>query len=89
MKISERALAVSYADMIQVGNLIEHILRINGDALLSKESRNKLAKAQLLLEQVYSEYLELMNLATVFGGKALNGHNEGSCDRGQGSGAAI
>lgn len=89
MTENERALAVSYSDMIQVKNLIEHILRVDGDALLSNEAMNKLAEAQLLLEQVYSEYSKLVAQATDFGGKELHGHNEGSCGRGQGGGEAI
>lgn len=89
MTKSERTLAISYADIIQVEDLLQHILRIDGDYLLSQDGRRKFAQAQILLEQVHTEYSKLMAQATDFSGKELHEHNKGSCDQGQGCGAAI
>ena len=57
---------MSYADMIQIGELLQHIMRMDGDGLLSKEGRSKFAHAQVMLEDVKSEYERRMHEVTDF-----------------------
>lgn len=55
MTLDERRMCIAYADLIQVGELIQHVLRIDAYELLSKERKGDLASAELALERVRGE----------------------------------
>lgn len=43
MTLDERRTCIAYADLIQVGELIQHVLKVGAYELLSKERRGDLA----------------------------------------------
>ena len=57
MTLDERRMCIAYADMIQVEDLIQHVLRVDADKLLSAKRRMDLASATLCLERVKCEIL--------------------------------
>lgn len=55
MTLDERRMCIAYADLIQVCELIQHVLRVDAYELLSKERKRDLASAELALERVKGE----------------------------------
>lgn len=55
MTIDERRMSIAYTDLIQVGELIQHVIRVNACELLSDERKRDLASAELALGRVRGE----------------------------------
>jgi len=55
MTIDERRMCIAYAYLIQIGELIQHVLKVDAYELLSKERKRDLASAELALDGVRGE----------------------------------
>lgn len=67
MTLDERKMAIAYADMICVEELIQHILRIGAYELLSNKCKARFAEAEMWLGSVKGEFSVLMAEHTDFG----------------------
>lgn len=67
MTLDERKITIAYADMLRVGDLIQHVLDIGAYELLSNTGKARFADAELLLGSVRSEFSVLMAEHTDFG----------------------
>jgi hypothetical protein len=77
MTLDERRMCIAYADMIQVEDLLQHVLRVDADKLLSAERRRDLASATLSLERVKCEIQKYVSEHTDYDGdSASNGVTE-------------
>ena len=68
MTIDERRMSIAYTDLIQVGALIQHVLRVNAYELLSDERKRDLASAELALGRVRGEIEKYVSEHTDFDG---------------------
>ena len=52
MTIDERKMAIAYADLLNMQELAQHILRIDADELFNPETRKAFAKISIQLDTV-------------------------------------
>lgn len=58
MTLDERRMVIAYADMIQVSDLIQHVLRIGAYDLLTADSKRALADADEAIREVHNEIMK-------------------------------
>ena len=66
MTLDERRTCIAYADLIQICELIQHVLTVDAYELLSKERKRDLASAELALERVRVEIEKYVSSHTDF-----------------------
>lgn len=57
MTLDERRMVIAYADMIQVSDLIQHVMRIEAYDLLTADSKRALADADEAICKVKNEMM--------------------------------
>ena len=58
MTLNERRMVIAYADMIQVSDLIQHVMRIGAYEMLTADGRQALADADEAICKVKNEMME-------------------------------
>lgn len=55
MTIDERKMAIAYADLLNMQELVQHILRMDADELFKPETRKAFAQIALQLDSVMAD----------------------------------
>ena len=55
MTVDERKMAVAYADLLNIQELVQHILRMDADELFNPEARKAFAQIALQLDVVMAD----------------------------------
>lgn len=58
MTLDERRMVIAHADMIQVSDLIQHVMRIGAYDLLTADSKRALADAEEAIGKVHNEIMK-------------------------------
>lgn len=69
MTADERKMTIAYADMLNIQELVQHILRIEADDLLRPEARKAFALAAHCLDQVMTDVGLYVSAHTDFSSK--------------------
>lgn len=66
MTLDERKMAIAYADMLCIGELIRHVVQIGAYDLLSDNGKEKFEDAELSVDRVKGELVAFVNAHTDF-----------------------
>lgn len=66
MTIDERKMAIAYADLLNIQELVQHILRMDADELMDKDTRFALVQLTFNLDKVTSWVGKYMSKHTDF-----------------------
>ena len=69
MTIDERKMAITYGDLICIQDLIQHILRMDADELLSQYARKAFMCASMDMDKVVAEVGHWISTHTDFNDK--------------------
>lgn len=73
MTIEERKMAITYADLLSMQELSQHILRMDADELLSPEARHSFAVVCNELDKVMADTRQYMSKHTDFNKETSDG----------------
>ena len=66
MTIDERKMAIAYADLLSMQELVQHIMRMDADELMDKDTRLAFVQLTLNLDKVASKVGKYMSEHTDF-----------------------
>ena len=66
MTIDERKMAIAYADLLNIQELVQHILRMDADELMDKDTRFALVQLTFNIDRVVSGVGKYMSENTDF-----------------------
>lgn len=66
MTVDERKMAIAYADLLNMQELVQHIMRMDSDELMDKETRFALVQLTFNLDKVVSGVGKYMSEHTDF-----------------------
>ena len=66
MTIDERKMAIAYADLLNMQELVQHILHMDADELFNPEARKAFAQIALQLDMVTAEVGRFVSQHTDF-----------------------
>ena len=66
MTIDERKMAIAYADLLSMQELVQHIMRMDADELMDKDTRLAFVQVTLNLDKVASKVGKYMSEHTDF-----------------------
>ena len=66
MTIDERKMTIAYADLLNMQELVQHILRMDADELFNPESRKAFAQIAFQLDTVMADVGNYMSRHTDF-----------------------
>lgn len=69
MTIDERKMAIAYGDLLCVQDLMQHVLRMDADELLSQEARKAFMCASMDMDKVVADVGHWMSTHTDFNDK--------------------
>lgn len=70
MTIDERKMAIAYADLLNIQELVQHILRMDADELLSEDARKAFMCASMDVDKVVADVGHWMSAHTIFNEEA-------------------
>ena len=73
MTIDERKMAIAYADLLNIQELVQHVLRMNANELFGPEARKAFAQIALQLDVVTADARKYMSKHTEFNKEEMNG----------------
>lgn len=66
MTVDERKMAIAYADMLNIQELVQHILRMDADDLFGKDAKIAFAQAAFNLDKVMTDVALYVSAHTDF-----------------------
>ena len=66
MTVDERKMAIAYADLLSMQELVQHIMRMDADELMGKDTRLAFVQLTLNLDKVASKVGKYMSEHTDF-----------------------
>lgn len=69
MTIDERKMTIAYADLLNIQELVQHILRMDADELFNPETRKAFAQIAFQLDDVIADAGHYVSLHTDFNKK--------------------
>lgn len=66
MTVDERKMAIAYADLLNIQELVQHILRMDADELMDKDTRFALVQLTFNIDRVVSGVGKYMSENTDF-----------------------
>ena len=76
MTVDERKMAIAYADLLNIQELVQHILRIDADELFHPEARAAFAQIALQLDTVMAGVRSYVSSHTDFSKETSDGRTE-------------
>lgn len=76
MTIDERKMAIAYADLLNIQELVQHILRMDADELMDKDTRFALVQLTFNIDRVVSGVGKYMSENTDFNKETSDGRAE-------------
>ena len=76
MTIDERKMTIAYADLLNIQELVQHILRMDADELMDKDTRFALVQLTFNLDRVVSGVGKYMSENTDFNKETSDGRAE-------------
>lgn len=76
MTVDERKMAIAYADLLNIRELVRHILCMNADDLFNSKAKKAFAQIALQLDMVMSDVGSYVSSNTDFGKETSDGRIE-------------
>ena len=76
MTIDERKMTIAYADLLNIQELVQHILRMDADELMDKDTRFALVQLTFNIDRVVSGVGKYMSENTDFNKETSDGRAE-------------
>lgn len=76
MTIDERKMAIAYADLLNIQELVQHIMRMDADELFNPPARKAFAQIAIQLDMVMACVAQYVALHTELNKEEPNGRTE-------------
>jgi hypothetical protein len=76
MTVDERKMAIAYGDLLNIQELVQHILRMDADELFNPESRKAFAHIAVQLDTVMADVGQYVSRHTEFNKEVSDGRTE-------------
>ena len=76
MTIDERKMAIAYGDLLNMQELVQHILAMDADELFKPETRKAFAQIAIQLDNVMADVGQYMSRHTEFNKEVSDGRTE-------------
>ena len=76
MTVDERKMAIAYADLLNIQELVQHILRMDADELFNPETRKAFAQMAFQLDTVMADVGHYVSSHTDFNKEEPDGRTE-------------
>ena len=76
MTIDERKMTIAYADLLNIQELVQHILRMDADELFNPETRKAFAQIAFQLDAVMADVGHYVSRHTDFNKEEQDGRTE-------------
>lgn len=76
MTVDERKMAIAYADLLNIQELVQHIMRMDADELMDKDTRFALVQLTFNIDRVVSGVGKYMSENTDFNKETSDGRAE-------------
>lgn len=76
MTVEERKMAIAYADLLNIQDLVQHILRMDANDLFNSEAKKAFTQIALQLDTVMADVGSYVSSHTDFGKETSDGRTE-------------